>query len=148
MVLNTNHLGEIHYTEQDIIIFEDGIPGFEGNKKFIFLPSGDDEFPFHYLQSIEEADLAFIVTDPFLFEPTYDFEISDTDAKKLGVEGLDDLSHVMILSVVNIPENIEATTMNLMAPILINKEVNKGKQIVLAEYDETRFPLFSKKEEV
>lgn len=147
MVLNTNHLGEIHYTEQDIIAFEDGIPGFESNKKFIFLPSGDDAFPFHYLQSIEEADLAFIVTDPFLFEPTYDFEISDADAKKLGVEGLDDLSHVMILSVVNIPENIDATTMNLMAPILINKEVNKGKQIVLAEYDETRFPLFSKKEE-
>lgn len=147
MILNTKHLGEIHYTESDIITFEDGIPGFETLKKYIFLPSGDDEFPFHYLQSIEDADLAFVVTDPFLFEPGYDFEISDSDAEKLGVKGLDDLNHVMILSIVNIPSEVEQSTMNLMAPVLVNREEMKGKQVVLTEYDDSRVPLFKNQEE-
>lgn len=148
MVLATHHLGEIHYSETDIITFYEGIPGFEGKMKYLFLPSGDDEFPFYYLQSIEDVDLAFVVTDPFLFDPSYDFEISDTDAEKLGIHKLDDLSGVMILCIVNIPEQVEESTMNRMAPVIINKNNNLGKQVVLNEYDDTRFLLFPQKAEV
>lgn len=148
MVLSTHHLGEIHYSELDVITFNEGIPGFEGKLKYLFLPSGDDEFPFYYLQSIDDAELAFIVTDPFLFDPSYDFEVSDTDAKKLGIYKLEDLSRVMILCIVNIPDQVEESTMNRMAPVIINKATNIGKQIVLSEYDDTRFLLFPQKSEV
>lgn len=148
MVLKTGHLGEVHYSNEDIIKFSDGIPGFPEYVQYIFIPSGDEALPFHYLQCIEDSELAFVVTDPFVFAPNYDFDLSDTEAEKLGIESLDDLNEVMILAVVNIPSRVEDATMNIMAPIIISQKTKKGKQIVLSEYDDTRYPLFKKSEEV
>jgi len=146
MILRTEHLGDIEYSENDIINFPKGIPGFEDEKEFILIPTDDIEFPFNYLQSVKSCDLAFIVTDPFLFVTPYDFELSDVDATFLSLKNETDLQDISFLSIVTIPDEVENTTINIMAPIVINHNSKMGKQILLTEFTDTKYPLFLKNE--
>jgi flagellar assembly factor FliW len=145
MVLNTEHLGEIEFQKEDIIHFPKGIPGFEDEKEFIVVLTGDIEFPFSYLQSVKSNDLAFIVTDPFLFLTEYDFELSDEDADYIGITNVEQVDDIAIYSIVTIPEDVDQTTINISAPIVINLKKKLGKQVLLKEYDEMKHPLFKQK---
>ena len=144
MNIITEHLGEIEYVENDVIHFQKGIPGFEIEKEFILVPSGDIEFPFSYLQSVNSVDLAFIVTDPFLFVENYDFELTDGDSEILSIFTEEDLADLSFYVIVTIPDKVEQTSINIMAPIGINHRTKIGKQIFLTEYTDTKYPLFSK----
>ena len=144
MIITTDHLGNIEYSEQDIITFAHGIPGFESEKAFILVPAEDIEFPFSHLQSVQSADLAFIVTDPFLFVEPYDFELSKTDAEALGVITEENLADISVFSIVTIPDDVDKTTINIMAPVVINHVTKVGRQVLLSEYSDTKYPLFTK----
>ncbi|MCD4712428.1 MAG: flagellar assembly protein FliW [Clostridiales bacterium] len=145
MVLNTEHLGEIEFQKEDIIHFPKGIPGFEEEKEFIVVLTGDIDFPFTYLQSVKSNDLAFIVTDPFLFIENYDFELSDEDADFLSITNEEQIDDITVYTIVTIPEDVDQTTVNISAPIIINLKEKIGKQVILREYDEMKYPLFKKK---
>ncbi len=147
MILHTPHFGDIEYLESEVIHFPLGIPGFETQKNFILIPSGDIEFPFSTLQSTEDAALAFIVTDPFLFVENYDFEMDSADTEMLGILSEGDLEKVIALTMVTIPQNVEDTTINIMAPIIINNEKKMAKQILLSEYDDVKYAIFKKTSE-
>jgi len=144
MIIATEHLGNIEYSENDVLSFAHGIPGFEEEKQFILIPAEDIEFPFSYLQSVQSADLAFIVTDPFLFVENYDFELSSSDATALNVKNDEDLADISVLTIVTIPNDVDQTTINIMAPIVINHAAKVGRQVLLSEYSDTKFPLFRK----
>lgn len=144
MQITTKHLGTIEYSENDILTFTHGIPGFDDEKAFILIPAEDIEFPFSYLQSIQSEDLAFIVTDPFLFVENYDFELSKVDAEALSVTQEDELENISVFSIVRIPDDVDQTTINIMAPIVINHMTKIGRQVFLSEYLDTKFPLFRK----
>ncbi len=144
MIIATEHLGNIEFSENDILTFAHGIPGFEEEKQFILIPAEDIEFPFSYLQSVQSTDLAFIVTDPFLFVENYDFELSSSDATALNVKNDEDLADISVLTIVTIPNDVDQTTINIMAPIVINHASKVGRQVLLSEYSDTKFPLFRK----
>ena len=147
MEISTTQFGDIEYESSDVITFSQGIPGFEDQQSFIIIPSGDIDFPFNMLQSTQTDSLAFIVTDPFLFVDNYDFELSQSDAAFLKISEEGDLEDVIALSIVTIPENVEDTTINIMAPLMINNKEKIGKQILLTEYDEVKYAIFKKTSE-
>jgi flagellar assembly factor FliW len=146
MLLTTQHLGDIQYSEADILTFEHGIPGFEDNKNYILIPAEDIEFPFSYLQSIHNSELAFIITDPFLFVENYDFELSKVDSEALEVNSDEDLGNISVFAIVTIPKDVDKTTINIMAPIVINHVARIGRQILLNEFNDIKYPLFTKNE--
>ena len=147
MLLHTTHLGDIEYSDSDVIHFHVGIPGFDDQDTYINEPSGNLEFPFSTLQSVKNTELAFIVTDPFLFVEDYDFDIEDADALLLNINSDNDLENVIALSIVTIPENVENTTINIMAPIIINSDKKLAKQVLLSEYDDVKYTIFKKTSE-
>ncbi|NLW27382.1 flagellar assembly protein FliW [Acetivibrio saccincola] len=128
MLLKTKHFGEINIDEKKIINFEDGIPGFENEKRFIVLYEGDDKSPFRWMQSIDNPDLAFAMVDPIMIVPDYDGEIPKEAVEKLEIEKPED---IMVLSIVVVREEVEKISMNLKAPIIINTKNNKGMQVIL-----------------
>jgi flagellar assembly factor FliW len=130
MKLNTPYLGEIEYKKEEIIIFEKGLYGFEEKQSFILVNLDDPEFPFNWLQSIEDENLSFILTSPFLFVKDYEFNLADNITNGLEIAKPED---VLILSVVVLDEDLKKSTMNLQAPIIINRNTNKGRQIILEE---------------
>ena len=53
MLLNTKNFGEVEIKDEDIVLFEYGIPGFESMTKFVILGKTDaPDDPFFWLQSI------------------------------------------------------------------------------------------------
>ena len=83
---------------------------------------------------------------PWDFFPDYDFVIPDQDLEELGIT-----SHkqVLIYNIVTIPEDFRKMTANLMAPIVINSENLKGRQVILQKGNyQIRHPFYREKEVV
>jgi FliW protein. len=127
MNIETKNFGLVSYNEEDVLHFDDGIPGFEGLKSFILL-SVDEYTPFKWLQSLDDTDIAFVIIDPKVVVKDYEVEIDEDIVKLLEIK---DLNHILVFAIVVIQEEIEKMTANLKAPIIINAENNKGMQILL-----------------
>ncbi len=138
MKIKTGNFGEIEINDDEIINFENGMPGFEHLTKFIVIK--EEELIIDYLQGIEE-DITFPIINPFMTNKEYEFKIPDNTIKKLDIEKQEDLS---IYTIVIIPENIKEMRTNLQAPIVINNKSKKGKQIILDERYPLRYMIFEK----
>lgn len=127
MKVSTKYFGEIDIEEDNIVNFHNGIPGFEDETSFVFLPLAE-ESPFIVMQSIKTPQLGFITTSPFLFFEDYNIDISDQTVEQLQFESEKDVDVYVILT---IKEPFEKMTANLVAPVLINHKKNVAKQVVL-----------------
>ncbi|NLA87641.1 MAG: flagellar assembly protein FliW [Clostridiales bacterium] len=127
MLIPTAHFGEVEIDEKKILTFEKGLPGLEEDKRYALL-SNEDSRPVSWLQSLDNREISLPVMDPFLVCPDYSFDISQNDVEALSIEEIKD---VYVLSILVIPKNVNAMTINLSAPIIINVRNSKGCQIVL-----------------
>ena len=144
MKYETARFGSLEIQDQDILVFPDALYGFDQEKEFALLPLDPTiESPMEWLQSLTSRELAFIVTDPFLFIPEYKMVLSDSEQSQLGIESMES---VVVRVIVTIPKVHTEMTANLVAPIVINQKKSLAKQVVLtnAEYD-TKHSLMSKK---
>lgn len=141
MKIETKYLGTLEVNEEEILHFASGIPGFPKEKKFVLLPLEDTGLD--VMQSTDTPEIAFIVTDPFLFFPNYDFKLEDPVVDQLELGAAEDVSVYIILTV---RDPFEITTANLQAPVIINTKNRKAKQVVLNDGSyNTRHPLFGQK---
>ena len=126
--VSTSRFGDIEVDEKKIVHFKDGIPAFEDEHEFVILPYEEDS-PYYFMQSIKSPDLAFLLTIPFLFFPDYTFEIDDKTIEELGIA---EHEHVIYYSMITIPNgSIRYMTANLVAPVVLNTENMRAKQVVL-----------------
>ncbi|MBH0164050.1 flagellar assembly protein FliW [Fictibacillus sp. 7GRE50] len=128
MKLQTKFDEILEINESDILHFDNGLPGFEEEKQFILLPIEDTEL--FMLQSINQKNLAFITTNPFVFFHNYDFELGSQEQKLLGVKEEND---VYVQVIITVSDPYVKSTANLQAPIIINTKNNKCKQVVLTD---------------
>ena len=135
MLIQTKLLGEVEIQPSEIITFEQGVPGFPNNKKFALLGITED-LPIAMLQSMEDVDVNFVVAYPFAFKKDYAFDLSEQDKEDLNIKEQED---IVTYVVVTLKDTFEASTLNLLAPIIINTKNKLGKQIVLN--DNEKFPL-------
>jgi flagellar assembly factor FliW len=115
------------YSEDDIIAFPAGIPGFEKAKEFV-LASVPDYVPFEWLVCIDGSMLRFAIINPLLFRPDYGPSMVREQLEELRIEKPDD---VLLYCIVTIREDPLASTANLVGPIIINKKRRVGKQIII-----------------
>jgi flagellar assembly factor FliW len=127
MVIKTKYHGEIEIKEENILLFEKGIPGFLDEKEFILLSLSDDQ-TFSVMQSVTTEYLAFVVASPFQFFQEYDFQLEDSVVEDLGLKSENE---VQVYSILTVEEPFENTTANLQAPVIINISNYKAKQVIL-----------------
>jgi flagellar assembly factor FliW len=128
MEIHGTRFGVLEFNEEEIIEIDDGLLGFPLSNKFLLFPYGQDS-SFFWLQSVDEAEIAFIVVNPFDFFGELEFVIEDNDADSLGLERDED---VEVFSLVTIPEGRpEEMRTNLAGPVVVNTLNRKGKQILL-----------------
>lgn len=128
MKIDTKAFGEMQVQEEKVITFKDGIPGFEDLKKFILIEQPDGVF--HYLQSIEDGDICFIITDPHYFKNDYAPTINESYFQKLGGGDNESFS---IYSIVTFKDTVENSTINLAGPLLIHVENRQGVQVIIED---------------
>ena len=130
MQLNTLKFGLVEIDENLIFNFAEPILGYENLKKYALIDY-DQDSPFKWLQSIEEPEVAFPVTIPALFGINYVFTIPENFTNLLNLKTIDD---VLTVNIVNIPVGKpENSTVNLLAPIIINIQTKAAIQIILQE---------------
>jgi flagellar assembly factor FliW len=124
MNIETSALGVLVIKDDQIYRFPKGIPGFEQETEFAIIDL--EEGPFSYLQSLKTEELAFLLTDPFVFCPGYEFELPAAEAEELEIDHA-----VVVRAIVTLRDKLEESTLNLLAPVVINSDKRIGKQIVL-----------------
>ena len=140
MKINTKYHGDIEVKPEDILTFDNGIPGFGEEKQFVLLPLPENEW-FHILQSVTTHQLGFVVTDPFVFFKDYDFELDQASVELLEHPAE---KEVQVLSILTVRETLHQSTANLQAPIIINLANRKGKQVILTNTDyQTKHLIFA-----
>lgn len=141
MTYHSSRLGPFDLKDEEILKFPEGLYGFEGEMNFGMLPFDPKvECPLKWLQSLKNPDLAFVVTDPFIYVPNYRAQLSAEEKASIGASGKDTLCTLVI---VKIPQDFTKMTANLVAPLIINTRNLIGKQFVLSspEYDTAHFLL-------
>ncbi|WP_405170834.1 flagellar assembly protein FliW [Paenibacillus sp. FSL H8-0280] len=128
--IHTSMWGEVEVQDEDVYQFPKGLPGFDEETEFALIPWEDT--PFSYLQSAREPGLAFLLVNPFTFVPDYNFELGEVDKEELEI-----IEQVSVYSMVTIHSQANKSTMNLLAPVVLNPEQHIGKQVVLhqSSYD-------------
>ena len=132
--VNTSRFGEIEVDEKKIVHFDKGIPAFEDETEFVILPY-EEESPYYFMQSLKSPDLAFLLTKPFLFFPDYTFEIDDETLAQLDVKNQDDVFYYAMITIPN--GSIRYMTANLLAPVVLNSDNMRAKQVVLEKSNYT-----------
>jgi flagellar assembly factor FliW len=132
-----SRFGEIEYDSAATLCFPDGLIGFENLRHFIVMPN-IKEGPLFWVQSVEDPDVAFVLTDPTNFFLDYNVQLERRERVKLGIDEDDE---TYALSVVTVHRD-KSVTLNLQAPILFSPSTNQAIQIILEKGDyQTRTPL-------
>ena len=127
MEVRTTRFGVIEIAEDRVITFPKGLLGFPSQTRYCLLQPGDDAL-FFWLQSLDDSNLAFVVTDPTLFVSDYSVPVRPEQMEDLG---LADLADAQVFVIVNKVE--QELTGNLQGPLVINTLSKQGEQLVLAE---------------
>ncbi|MCC6427924.1 MAG: flagellar assembly protein FliW [Phycisphaerales bacterium] len=136
MEVRTTRFGVIDIAEDRVITFPRGLLGFSEFQRYCLLEPGDDSC-FFWLQSVDDAALAFVVTDPAMFVPEFSVPIRPDQMGDLGLNRLEDAQVFVIVNKVE-----QQLTGNLQGPLVINTLSRVGEQLVLAEKRwTTRHPL-------
>ena len=121
-----SRFGEIEYDPENTLLFPEGLVGFEDLRKFVVMPN-EKEGPLFWIQSVEDPEVAFILTDPTGFYYDYKVVPDGREREKLGI---DENGECLIVSVVSVSSKREIT-LNLAAPILFASETNRALQVIL-----------------
>jgi flagellar assembly factor FliW len=142
MHIEGTRFGAIEIQDDHVITFADGLPGLPG--EHWGLVTTDENSPFFWLQSMEEAAVAIPVTSPWLWFGDYEVRLGDDEAGRLG---LSDAGDAYIVCVVRAAENLDDFTINLVSPLVINAGSRRGRQVIndVGGYS-VRHPLFSEVE--
>lgn len=123
VTINSERFGTLHVPAHSIVEFPAGLIGLR-SRRYVLIAT-DPAAPFHWLQSVDEADLALLVTDPWRFFDSYEIELSEEEAVRAGVEDIDAVAVWVTVSAAGAPGELTA---NLRAPILVAE--GRGHQVV------------------
>ena len=142
MRINTRYFGTVDLDDDKVIVFDDGLFGFEEYKKYalIFNNEAKERPAISWLQSVDEQALALPVMIPTIVKPDYNPVVEDDALESIGDWNEDNIS---VLVTVTVPEDLTNMTTNLKAPIIINTDSMKGVQTVVENQDyEIRFKIY------
>lgn len=143
MKIETKYHGMLEVSEDEIVTFPNGLPGFIEEKKFVVIPFSEDGI-FQILQSVMTAQLGFVMTNPFAFFAEYDFQLEDQVVQTLQLDRPEDVDTFAVLTV---QDPFTSTTANLQAPVILNKNKKLGKQVILTGTNyQTKHYLFKEAE--
>lgn len=115
------------------------ILGFEETKNMEF--STIDEI-FAKLKSLDGKDFSFVLINPYLIRPDYEFDIPTyyQELLELTLE-----SNMKVFNIVALAKTIEESTVNFLAPVVMNFDNNTMLQVIL---DTASYPNFSQTDKI
>ena len=116
------------------------MPGFPAHRRFALVRLNEEGLLYAFT-SIDNPDLRFLVVPPEQFFENYNPEIPDDTLALLGYPDATDLVMMLVITA-----GKDATSANLMAPIVINTVNRMAVQVVLAGTDMPVRAILNKKD--
>ena len=142
--VRTKHFGEIDLDEGKVLIFENGIMGYEKSKKFTILFNNESGTRpvISWLQSLNEPGLALPVINPVLVMEDYNPVVEEELLSGLGELNPD---NQIVFVTLTVPKDLTRMTANLKAPIVINADTRKGCQVIVENHDyKVKYPVYER----
>ncbi len=127
MLIKTSRFGTMEIEADDILLFPQGLFGFEDCRHWVLLADADNE-AVGWLQNISRPDLAMAVVSPRRFVPGYEVRVPRGQLVPLQLSEID---QAYVLTVV--AKNDGYLTVNLKSPLVINLDRRLGRQIVTCD---------------
>ena len=135
MLVEASISGQQEFVPDDTnnqFLMPEGLIGLPDFKKFELIVD-PESLPFVVLRAVEGDEIQIPAVEPVGLVENYRLDIGDADAEMLGLVGVD--ANPLILNVATIKSyDPQKVTLNLAAPILINRRTRVGKQVVLLNY--------------
>jgi flagellar assembly factor FliW len=125
MVRLVTPFGTFTVSDDEIVTFPSGLPGFERCRRFVVL-SSPELAPMRCLQTVDDQAASFLVIDPRAALPDYRCILGATDLMRLGATAETPLVWLAIVSF----DADGAAFVNLRAPVVINPERMLGFQVM------------------
>jgi len=133
----STRFGEVEVPDDAVLEFPAGLIGL-GGRRYTLLARSEDA-AFVWLHSLDDPAIALPLTNPWEFFSSYEVEIADDDAERIGISEDDDTA---VYVTVRAAESLEDFSANLRAPILVSN--GRGHQIINQAPDApVRAPLFA-----
>ena len=134
MKIKTTRFGEITLNNDQVIHMPHGMLGFPDSQRFVIIQNRENS-PFLWYQSLDDPELAFVITNPYLFMPDYNPQLKDgVTLMSWQMDGKGFLKTLDVYVVVNIPRGApEKMTGNFMGPLVINPLCRQGIQVILSD---------------
>lgn len=132
----SQQLGRLEVPENQLLDFPNGLLGFPHAKSFCLVEVRPGS-RFQLLQSVERADLAFVVANPLIVDAEYPLDLARAVALPLleGDEGIG------VACIVTVPTPPGVKTINLVAPLVMGVQSRRGGQVILPANYEVRHEL-------
>lgn len=115
-------------TECVELTFAAGLPGFPDAHRFHLALWGPEGTPFMLMTAAEDPDVGFVVVPPWVFYPSYEFDLDDGTAERLALDRPED---AVVFCVVTLRDRPQDATVNLLGPIVVNRHTLEAAQVVL-----------------
>jgi len=143
--IRSTRFGSLNVADEGIWEFPEGLIGLPHLRRFaLFEPSIPDS-PFRGMVSLDDPEIGLAIADPHMLFADYEADVS-AEYPVLGIETPEEAALYVILTVP--PDNPVRTTANLLAPLLVNKRLRIGRQVVLSESRYwTRHPIIAPRQQ-
>jgi len=129
MLIHSKKLGPVEIARDETVIFREGILAFEHLHEYAILSRKEDS-PFRFLQSVDDVDVTFAIMSPYQVRYDYRFCVPVRQVDDPGAGGN---GRFEIYCIVTVPEDVAGATINLQAPLIIDRRTRCGKQVVLTD---------------
>lgn len=123
---------EVDIDPQSIITFPQGIQPFDSQRYKLFHEDGKASV--FWLQSLDEPELLFSVTDPDMLSLSYEVTLSDEEQQLLQISPGNELVLAVILYK-DMETAAQPLQVNTRAPIILNISKRLGLQKLLQEFE-------------
>ena len=111
------------------VVFPEGLIGCPNWRSFVLVDSPEGG-AISWLQSTDDEDIGFFVTEPLSLVSSYRVLLDDVDRAQLGVE---ESAPLTVYCILQVGRDAKTVTANLLGPLVINWATGRGIQVVLAD---------------
>lgn len=133
MLFNSSLLGQVEVDENTIITFEAGLPAFENCTRFKLFHEADSNNPsVFWMQSLDNPDVLFSVTDPQKLGIRYEIELNQDEVASLALSRQEDAA-ILLTIYRELPDDeanpaLSQLRANVRNPLIINLATQKALQ--------------------
>ncbi len=127
MLVQTSRFGQIQSSQEEVVIFPQGLIGFESSRHWLIVPDPDNS-DVAWLQSLTQTQVALPLVSPRKFAPDYKVCVAQRQLTPLQIRSTD---RIYVLTVVS--KSGKTLTVNLRSPIVVNLTKRLACQVIATD---------------